>query len=379
LPNLKNECYVVSAEQSVTEEDLEESVDDVLNDIDFEELENLLNEVEDDFNLFNGYSFKEYVSLIIKGEETVDFGSIFNILLGSIKSNLKNLLAPLFSVLVVVLLCNIFNNVRSNKISEMSEIIYFITFSIIIIIIAYLTSGVIAKSKSSISSIQKQMNVIFPILLTLISSMGGIATVKAYTPMLAFLSNIISNIFTFVLLPLFSLSIILSIVGNLSENTKLSKFNGFINSLYKWIMGVVFTLFISFLSLKGITAGSSDGISIKATKYAIKNYIPILGGYVSEGFELIKAGSMLVKNALGFTSVILLFAGILTPIINVGVLQLGLKLLAGLVEPVGDKRSSNLIYSISNSLKMLVALLVGVALMYFITIFLMTCSASNFV
>lgn len=380
LPNL-NKCYkhIAVAENSVSEEDLSDSVEEVLNNIDFSEIELMLNEVDIDFNLFNGYSFKDYVSLIIKGEETLNINSFFNVLFSGLKVGIKSILTPLLCILIIVLLCNIFNNVRANKISGVSEIIYFICFALIIIIISSLLAGVISKSKIGIQSVQKQMNAVFPILLTLISTMGGIVSVKAYTPMLAFLSSIISNVFVYVLLPLFSISLILSIIGNLSENTKLTKLNGFIHSLYKWIIGVVFAVFMGFLSLKGITAGSSDGISIKATKYAIKNYIPILGGYISEGFELIKAGSMLVKNALGFSSIILLFASILAPIVSVAILQLGLKLLSGIIEPIGDKRSSTLIYSIANSLKLLVALLVGVALMYFLTVFLIICSASNFV
>ena len=49
------------------------------------------------------------------------------------------------------------------------------------------------------------------------------------------------------------------------------------------------------------------------------------------------------------------------------------------VEVVGDKKSSNLIYSISSSLRLLVVVLVGISLMYFFTIFILLCSASNFI
>lgn len=361
------------------EEELENATEDILNDIDFGELEAMVASFQGDFDLFGGDSLKDFLLKVIRGEETLELSDIFNVLLSGIKESFKSILAPLLIILTIALLCVMFNNVRSGKLSGVSEIIYLICFSVIVIIVSSLAASLISKSKSAISNIQNQMNIVFPILLTLMTTMGGTVSVKAYTPMLSVLSGTITSVFVYVLLPLFSFSLILAIIGNLSNNTKLSKLNGFVSSIFKWVIGCVFAVFMCFLSLKGITAGASDGISIKATKYAIKNYIPLLGGYISDGFELIKAGGMLVKNATGFASLIILLATIIVPIVSIGVLELGLKLLAGVIEPIGDNRVSGLLYDIAKSLKLLIAIIVGVSLMYFLTIFLITCSVSNFV
>ncbi len=375
-----NKCaYAEDVESETIEEELEETTDKLIDDIDFSEIDAILTEIDTNFALFGGITFKDFLKKIVNGEETIDISDLFNILLSGVLESFKSILGPLLTILCIVLLCNMFNNVKSGKLSSVSEIIYFICFAVVVVIISTMTASLVSKAKSTLLSLQNQMNIVFPILLSLMTAMGGVVSVQAYTPMLAFLSGSISNIFVHVLLPLFSFSLILSIVGNLSENTRLTKLNGFINSTFKWIIGVVFAVFMGFLSLKGITAGSSDGISIKATKYAIKNYIPMLGGYISDGFELVKAGGMLVKNATGFASLLVLLATIITPIISVGILELGLKLLAGVVEPIGDKRTSNLLFDIGKSLKLLVVVLVGVSLMYFLTIFLITCSVSNFV
>jgi len=163
---------------------------------------------------------------------------------------------------------------------------------------------------------------------------------------------------------------------NLSANV-VTKLNGFIKSLFKWIIGTVFAVFMGYLSIKGFTAGTSDGISIKATKYAIKNYIPMLGGYISDGFELVKAGSLIVKNAIGFAGVIIIFFTSISPIILIGISQLGLKLISGILEPMGNTKTASLLESISDSLKLLLVVVVGVVIMFFLTIYLMTVTASN--
>lgn len=361
------------------ETQLENETDNLFEDVDFSAIEDSLNDLDYDFNLFNGLGFKEFVYSIIHGEQTISLKGVLDIVLGSLKEGIKNLLAPLTIILMIVLLCTMFNNIKSDKVHKVGDIIYFVCFSIIVIIVASISAKLLNDTKNSLVRMQSQMNAIFPILISLMTIMGGVVSIKAYTPLIAFLSNSISNIFIYVLLPLFSFSLILSFIGNLSDNTRLTKLNGFIGSLFKWIIGVTFTIFISFLSIQGITAGAKDGISIKATKYAIKNYIPLLGGYISDGFELVKASGLLIKNATGFAGIVMLFATIIVPIMSIGLLELGLKLLAGIIEPIGDNKSSNLLYSVAKSLKLLVAIIIGVSLMYFLTIFLITCSVANFV
>ena len=55
---------------------------------------------------------------------------------------------------------------------------------------------------------------------------------------------------------------------------------------------------------------------------------------------------------------------------------LALKLIAGIVEPLGNKQISNLISSISKSMVLLIVLLIGVSFVYFILIGLVMCSAN---
>lgn len=376
-PNIFIVAEPVTNSEKTVEEELSQSTSEVLDDIDFSELEDLVSCIDLDF--FNGKTFKQYVKDVIDGKEDFDISDFFQIIKTLILKNIKSIISPLLIVLCVALLCVLFSNMQSGKIAQQLEIVYLICFSVVVIIVSVIISKLVFNSKNGIVKMQKNMNAIFPILLLLMSNMGGAISAKAYTPLVSVLSNIISNIFVYFLLPLFSLSLVLSIISHISSNTKLNKLNGFIKSLFKWVTGSVCAVFMGYLAIKGFTAGASDGISIKATKYAIKNYVPILGGYISEGFELVKAGSMIVKNAIGFVgSLIILFISLL-PILSIAICELGLKLISGILEPVGATKTANLLDSISGSLKLLSAIVIGVAVMYFLTIYLITCTAVNII
>lgn len=378
--NFKYNMNICSAEPADPPEDIESeltgSADEIISNIDFSELDDILSTLETD-DLFNGKTFKEYVKDVISGNDTFDISSFFQVIKILIRSNLKSMLVFLTMVLVVALMCSVFTNLRSEKVSGAGEAIDLVCFSVIVIILSVLLASLIRDSKDTIMLMQKQMSIIFPILLTLMSSMGANISMAAYTPVVSVLSNVISTVFCYVLLPMFSVSLVLSIVGHISSNTKLGKLNSFIKSTFKWIIGTVFAVFMGYLTIKGFTAGASDGISIKATKFAIKNYIPMLGGYISDGFEIVKISSMVVKNAVGFSGIIILIVTALSPIVAIAICELSLKLLSGILEPLGGNKVSSLLSSIAGSLKLLVVIIIGIALMYFLTIYLMTLSVMN--
>lgn len=245
-----------------------------------------------------------------------------------------------------------------------------------VILIFTIIMKMITITTDTIGSIKAQMDAIFPILLTMLTAVGGTVSVSVYQPAMALLASVIINIFTVFLMPLFLISTVLSLVSNLSNNVKLDKLIGFLNSMFKWVIGLIFTVFIGFASIQGITAGSIDGLSIKTAKFAIKSYIPIVGSYISDGFYIVLASSSLIKNAVGACGLLLLAGTILAPIIQLIVFMLALKLMAGIIEPLGDGKIASFVNTLSKNMTMLISMIVAVSFMYVILTGLVMCSAN---
>lgn len=53
---------------------------------------------------------------------------------------------------------------------------------------------------------------------------------------------------------------------------------------------------------------------INAARFGVKSYVPIIGGYVSEGFDVVLAGCALVKNAVGMTGLLILLSVVVAPV-----------------------------------------------------------------
>ena len=162
---------------------------------------------------------------------------------------------------------------------------------------------------------------------------------------------------------------------NLTKELKIGKFTAFFKSINKWIIGICISAFGIFFTLQGITAANYDGIVRRAAKYAIGNGIPIVGGFLSGGFDLAVAGSVLIKNALGSMSIFLMITVIFEPLILLVSVNVLLRLTAAITQPFGDGRISDFLEETAGNLHYCTAGLLFTAFLYFLSIMLMVCAS----
>ncbi len=363
--------------QEEIEEEFKQEIDDQLADLDLSSLEDVLKALtEGELAIFGGSSFLEKLESLINGDFE-DGTSFWNALLNIFFDNILSLL-PIISIIIAVsLIGSMIQGIKPNNNGKsISNLIHFVTYGVIVVLVLSMTVKMVTLTTGTISTLKSQMDAIFPLLLTFMTAIGGSSSVSVYQPAMAMLSGTILNLFTYVLLPIFIFSVVFSVVSNLSSSVKLEKFTSFFNSTYKWLTGLIFTIFTAFLSIQGITAGTIDGISIRTARYAIRSYIPILGSYISDGMGIIMLSSNLIKNAIGASGLFLLLATILSPLIELILFMLALKLIAGIVEPLGNKQIANFISSLSKSMILLIVLIIGIAFIYFIMLGLIMCSAN---
>ena len=359
---------------------LGKKIEEQLDNLNTDELEEYLSALSHkQLSLFGASSFKERVRSVISGDFKIGYqtvtGAVLNLFFGQITDFL-----PIFvSIAAICLLCALLSNFKPSSLSGgTGEVVFFVAYSSVVLLIGGALFSLFSQVTQTITGLKKQMDIVFPILLTLMAASGGAVSASVYKPAAAFLSAGIVQLITYAVLPLTMLCAVFSIVGNLSENFKLNKFIDLFKSANKWILGISLTVFTVFLTVQGLVSSAYDGISIRAVKYAISNSVPLIGGFLSSGFDLILAGSAIIKNAVGGGAVILLFITVLTPIAAIAAFGLFLKLTAAVTEPLDGGRVSALLSSVSGTLSYLTAALLSVSFMYFITALLLVCSSSSF-
>ena len=350
---------------------LEEEVEELLGSLDTDELQAYL----DSFDEYRGKDVKEMLASLVTGDFALEYDSLFEAVLGLVWEDGRAMLPAFAVILAVAVLCGILNSAKNGFLQgTMSDIIHFVAYvSVGAVILAVLTN-VLQTGFSAIAQMQKQMQIVCPILLTLMAASGGAVSAGVFRPAVAFLSSGICELFTAVVLPTSVVVIALTFAGNLSPEVRCEKLGGLFKSVNKWLIGLTLGLFTLFLTVQGIASAQYDGISLRTIKYLVSGSVPIVGGFLSGGVDLVLAGSSLIKSALGSFSVFLLFATILRPVLLFAAFQLFLRLCAAATEPVGGKISSFL-SSVANDCGFFVAGLLCVAFLYFLTVILLVCSA----
>ncbi len=359
-----------TTEEEAALEQLQTQVQELLDALDTQELQEYL----DSLAQFGGQDIKDTLASVISGDFTLDYGSLWQSALSLLFEEGRTMLPAFAVVLAAALLCGILNSAKNGFLqSTMSDIINFAAYiSVGAVVLAVLTS-VLQTGFSAMQSMQRQMEIVYPILLTLMAASGGSVSAGVFRPAVAFLSSAVCELFTSVVLPTSVVVIVLAFVGNLSPDVRTEKLGDLFKSINKWLIGLTLGLLTLFLTVQGLSSAQYDGLSLRAIKYLVSGSVPIVGGFLSGGVDLVLAGSALIKNALGSFAVFLLFGALLRPVLLFAAFQLFLRLCAAATEPAGGKISAFLSRLAADSGFFLAGLLC-VAFLYFLTLVLLVCS-----
>lgn len=352
-------------------EELNQNILDQIDKLDTEELQKYI----DSLGVFSDKNVGERIFDYIKGEK-FDYGSFGQQILNVLFEDVKNMLPAFACICAVALLCGILSSVKSSFADQTSaDVIFLVGYAAALIPVLAVLTECFSRAWASVTSMQKQMQLVFPILMTLMAASGGSVSAAIYQPAVAFLSTSIVSIVSSVVLPLTLTIIAFSMAGNLSGELKLNNFSSFFKSINKLIIGACVSVFGLFFTVQGLTAATYDGITRRAAKYAIGTGVPIVGGFLSGGFDLAVAGSVLIKNSLGSLSIFLMVSVLFEPLVLLMAANLFLRLTAAVTQPLGESRISNFLGETADNLNYCTAGLLFVAFLYFIGIVLVICSS----
>lgn len=361
--------------KTVRAETLYENVNEQINNIDFTKLESLSYDLEEGEN-----SFLLNFNKIINGNYSVNYESFFEYVKNTIINNTLDFMPTLVTILAISVFSSLINSSKSVVNSEgVASIINLVCYLTVVLLLSTKIFSYFSNAKKIIENISKINEIMSPIIITLMIASGGTISASIYKPTVTFFTNGIVNLILLVVFPLISLTLIFGVISVFSKTVKLNKFVDFFSSTIKWIIGLTITIFGLFLSVQGITGAMHDGISIKAAKYAISNSVPLVGGFLRDTFDLTVAGSVLIKNAVGISSIIILINYIITPVVEIAVFSLVLKLASAFTECISDNKTTELCGYVSKSLTFLNAVILLTGFMLFITILLMIFSANAFI
>lgn len=369
----KNIDYVYAV--SDIENEYNDVIDKTIDDIDSTELDEFLNN-EILLGVIDSVSFKDIVGLVLSGELFSDYNSLSNVLLKSVKTYFMSSLKLILLLLVIVVIYKLFESFCLNKYMDIKKIIRIIFTLVIVYILIVLLKDMADNVKNSALKIFNLSELLFPILLSLVLSSGASVSYASYSSLSVIVLETFSYIFIYVLIPISISIMVFSLAGCVSSKDTLSKIVDLLKSIFKYVIVAIVAVFGLFSSITVISSGMKDGVSLKLTKYAIKNYVPVLGGYISEGFDFVKSASVIVKNAVGLSGIVVLFFNILSPVLIYISYILVFKILSIVVSFLDEEKFAGIFNGVSKSISYFMSVLIGLFMILLVFIYMMIISVS---
>lgn len=240
---------------------------------------------------------------------------------------------------------------------SVSQVTYFVELILIITLIVSTFSNCISLVKNTIQNLVGFSNSLIPILMTLMLTTGAITSAGMIQPILLLLINFIGNAISNFILPVVLISTSLNIISQISDEIKISKIPKFLNSATIWVLGIIMTLFVTVLSLEGSLTQTVDGVTAKTTKAAVSTVIPVVGKILGDATDAVIGCAGILKNAVGFVGVIVILGICLSPIIKLTILTITYYLASALCQPIADAKIVNLLGSVADTFKTLLAII----------------------
>ena len=351
-------------EEEKAQEVIAETIDQVLSGVDFsavQEMEITMPGEEE------AQSVEAFVRKLISGE-AIDADALVTALFGEFAARLASLKTMLISILLPVLLTSLMAQTIAGKDGGMKAIGKQAGFLFALIPIITLIVSELRHTKEVIVLMTHRMDKLLPMLLTLLTALGGSASSAFLHPMVALASGSMVFLAREVVLRLVMCTCAVTAINHLSSSAHLSRMAQLLRGVVCWLLGVSFTVFLGAMSLQGVCSASIDGVAIRAAKYAVDNFVPIIGGMFSDTMDTLVGCTLIVKNALGAAAMVVLVTSLISPLLGTVSSIFALKLCAALLEPVADEGVVSAIGDFSKTLVLFFVTMLCVATMYFLLI-----------
>ena len=311
---------------------------------------------------FEDIDMNEILENAIKGE--VDNQTLFQKVLSVLGGELVDGLTVLGSILAIVVIHSILKSVSESLENDtISKLIYYVQYILIVTIVMMNFSDIVQIVKDTCNNLIGFMNILIPLLISLMIYTGSITTSGVLEPIILFLINFIGNMIQTLIIPIVLVFTSLIVISKISDNVQIDKLSKFLKSGVVWFFGIVLTIFVAVISLEGTLSSSVDGITAKTTKAVVSSAIPVVGKILGDAVDTVLGCGIILKNAVGVIGIMIVVGICIMPILKLGIFTMAYKLMAAICEPIADKNITSLLDQIGDVYKIFLAILCSISVM----------------
>ncbi|KUO78671.1 MAG: stage III sporulation protein AE [Desulfosporosinus sp. BRH_c37] len=276
--------------------------------------------------------------------------------------------APLIGkLLILAVLCAVLGQLQVAYGGSVGKTAQVMTYLVLLSLALTSFQEALGVATETIDKMVGLMQTLFPVMLTLLISMGNLTSAALFKPLILGSLTVLATMIKTVVLPLYFLAAVLRLFNNISEQFKLSKLAGLLEFAGKLSLGIIMTVFIGVMTIQGVTGGIADSVVFRTAKYSA-DLIPVVGKFFKDAVELVITSGLLLKNAVGIIALLAIIIICVAPLVKILAMILVFRISAALIEPLGEKALAESLQDMSKSLIFIIVTVASVAIMFFMTV-----------
>lgn len=325
--------------------------------LELDELERAAEEYLPDADLEAGISLDEGIQAIL------DTGS------GEIAGVVRKAVRSGVLLLTVVLLCGLAEGLYSGMGAEKPADVVAIVGALAVTAIAVTdANSLIGMGREALDRMGAFSKLLLPAVTAAAAAAGSPSGAVARQLATMLFSDLLITLITQLLLPLVY-AYLAACVGHAAVgNDGLKRIAGALKWVVTAVLTTVLLIFVGYLTISGVIAGSADAVTVKAAKFTMSSLVPVVGGILSDAAETVLAGAGVLKNTVGVFGMLVVLCMCVVPFLQLGVHYLAYKLTAALSATVTEGRVAGLIDQISGAFGLVLGMTGACALLLLISL-----------
>ncbi|MBQ3969116.1 MAG: hypothetical protein II685_01370 [Clostridia bacterium] len=294
--------------------------------------------------------------------------NIFDGLSYILKENLYEPLRILLCVIGIILITAMFDTLKSGTLGSSLD-------STLTLVCALCSTGVLAPQMLGlISSLSETvvnasnfMLVYVPVISMLIAASGQAVSAGSYCGIMIYVSNAILQLLSKVAVPLLKCIISISLIISVSDRVSLDGVSEMFKKTVRWVLTFCMSIFVAFMTMKSIVSTAEDSLSNKAVKFAISNFVPLVGGSLSDAYQTVVSCVTVLKSGVGVAAMAAVFAIFLPAVVRCVIWQFVLTVSGAVCDVFKISKTSCLLSSLSSVVSTICAVLLCIMVIYIIS------------
>ena len=303
----------------------------------------------------------------------LDTDGIFSALINALTERINAPLAAAASMLAVIAISAAVSAAEFQH-GRTAAPINFVTAICLCMICTVPLCKTVEASAEAVKSCGVFMLAFVPVYAAVIAASGYTAAAGGFSSLTFGAAEMTVQLADRLLIPLCKVLLCCSSVGGVGE----VNLNGFVSAAKRtlnWLLGAVMTVFIGVLGLQTSISGASDSVGLRTAKFVAGSFVPVIGSAVSESLATVQGCLSLLKTGIGTYAVAALAVIVLPPLIELILWRIALELTAGCCDVFDLGREAGMMRSVSAALAIVTAVLLCCAIMFIVSVAIVSQSA----